>query len=113
MSTLAYISIKALQDIVVNQRESWTLSWTFNDVNNTPLDLSGYIFRVVVRDQLGFAWVDQSTTVSSGGTVTIVVPGAKAVMPAGVFNYELTATPPTSTARSWGYGRMLVQKSQA
>lgn len=113
MSTPANIAIRALQDFIVNQQEDWTLSWSFTDVNNAALDLTNYVFRIVVRDQLGFAWVDQSVTISSGGTVTIVVPKAKAIMPSGVFPYELTATPPTLTARSWGYGRMLVQKSQA
>jgi hypothetical protein len=114
MSTPANIDISALQDFNVRQAQDWVLSWTYTNADTTPFDLTGYVFRLVVRDLLGFAWVDQSTTaISSGNLVTITVPKAKAIMPSGAFPYELLATPPSQTARSWGFGRMLVQKSQA
>jgi hypothetical protein len=111
MSTTATISPGTQVDIVVRRKEDWPLSWSFSN-GTTNIDLTGYTFSFIVNDLAGKTWINVTPTGNSSGLVTVTPSYTATGLPAGTYNYELNATPPSSTPRAWIYGKARVQTTE-
>lgn len=61
----------AYTNFQIIQGDAWTLTLTYNDINDVPIDISEYQLIAEVTDKPGSKNVCATTTTQSGGIVTI------------------------------------------
>lgn len=93
-----------LYNIVLHQGETFSLSITYKDENDNPVSLVGYTGKMHVRTRpggssiLSLASGSGITITGATGEIAISVTAAQsALLPAGVYQYDLALISATST----------------
>lgn len=110
---VADFTVASRTDLLLMANNTWQPVWTFTSLG-VPFNVSGYQYELMVKDSTGaviFNFINAVFTRPATNQIGLVVTNTQMNIAPGTYTYQMNATYPDGSVRTWYIGAIILNAS--